>query len=188
MVAIPNRWTFSAFFHYTLPLLWAGSCVLCWAIFSSSTPENAAGKGVQAIFSMLSPFLTVAILVVLLNIWFGKRIYGHSGGWLYTEKRLFGFRWGAFQYDLDLLTECRACFIDGKNLQNREELERLRGAGAVIRRRGKRGPEYVMPCWACRVVYDNQKLIFLVAPSEPSVKKLADSIEAVMRLHRERRN
>lgn len=189
MVVLPNRRTYPAFFRYILPVLWVGSCVLVGAIFSATPSENAEIKGMTAIFSMLCPFLCAATLILLLNVWFGKQVYSYSDGWLRTEKSLFGFHWGVFYYDLDLLEECRACFIDGKNLRNHEELERLRQAGAVICRKGARkGPEYVKPCWACRAVYDNQTLIFLAAPARLPVEELAEFMGAVMRLHAEKRD
>lgn len=91
---------------------------------------------------MFAPFLGVAVLFVLLDSWFGRTVYEARGEWLHTEKILFGYRRDAFDYDLDLLTECHIFQVDGGTPVNSEELKRLGHAGATIRHRGRTGPEY----------------------------------------------
>lgn len=117
-------------------------CIFTWILLSLRPQTDPVAEGFRLIFSMFAPFLSVAVLFVLLDSWFGRTVYEGCGEWLHTEKILFGYRRDAFDYDLDLLTECHISPVDGGTPVNREELERLRHAGATIRRRGRTGPEY----------------------------------------------
>ena len=130
--------------------------------------------------------LSVGILAVLLDIWFGKRIYEARNGWVHAEKRLFGLRRDAFDYDPELLSECSVLHVDEHTPLSGEELERLRHAGATICRRGRRGQQYPAPCWVCRLVYDGQVLFLLAAPSREPADRLAEFMAAVIRTRRER--
>lgn len=187
MVAIPNRRTYPGFLLAILPLLWAGICALTWVILSLPPQTGTVAESIRTIFCMLGPFLSLGMLFVLLDSWFGRTIYEARDGWLHTEKNLFGFRRNAFDYDLDLLTECQLSHIGKNTPVDHEELERLRHAGAAIRRKGRTGPEYPAPCDVCRIIYDGQPLVLLAAPSRHPVERLAEFIEAVMRQHREKR-
>ena len=187
MITIQNFRMFPGFLLVVLPLLWLGSCVLTWIVlFVPFSQPNILGESVKAVFSLFSPFFSVAILVIMLNIWFGRRIYEVRNGWLHTEKRLFGLRWDAFDYDPDLLSECSMAHMDEHTTLNGMELERLRHAGAVIRRRGKMGTEYPASCWVCRLVYDEQILFLHASPSQKPVGRLAEFMETVIRTHREK--
>ena len=156
-------------------------------LFVPFSRTNVPEESVRAVFSLFAPFLSVAISAVMLNIWLGKRVYKVRNGWLHTEKRLFGLRWDAFDYDPDLLSECSMTHMDEHTTLNRMELERLRHAGAVIRRRGNSGTEYPAPCWVCRLVYDGQILFLLASSSQEPAGRLAEFMETVIRTHRERR-
>ena len=87
MITIQNFRMFPGFLLVVLPLLWLGSCVLTWIVlFVPFSQPNILGESVKAVFSLFSPFFSVAILVIMLNIWFGRRIYEVRNGWLHTEK------------------------------------------------------------------------------------------------------
>lgn len=187
MVAIPNYHAFPKFLPVIFTLLWLGVCVLAWFLLSMSPQPEILNESMRVIFSLFAPFLSVGILAALLDIWFGKRIYEVRNGWLHTEKRLFGLRRDAFDYDPELVTECSVSHVDGSTPLSGDELERLRHAGAVICRRGKMGAEYPAPGWVCRLVYDGQLLILLAGPSREPAARLAEFMETVIRTCRERR-
>ncbi len=178
---------FSGFLLVIFPVLWLGSCALSWILLSTPSPPDVLGQSLIAVFSLLVPFFSVSILAFLLNIWFGKRVYEVRNGWLHTENRLFSLRWGAFDYDPDLLSECSVLHIDKHTPLSGQDLERLKHAGATIRRRGKRGPEYPAPCWVFRLVYDGQLLFLLASPSREPADQLAEFMGTVIRTWREKR-
>ena len=186
MIGIPNYRMFSGFLLVILPLLWLGACAFTWVFLSIPPQPEVMGESMRAVFSLFAPFLSVGILAVLLDIWFGKRIYEARNGWVHAEKRLFGLRRDAFDYDPELLSECSVLHVDEHTPLSGAELERLRHAGATICRRGRRGQQYPAPCWVCRLVYDGQVLFLLAAPSREPADRLAEFMAAVIRTRRER--
>lgn len=150
MIAIPNYHKFPGFLLVILPLLWLVVGILTWVFLSIPPQPEVPGESMRAIFSLFTPFLGVGILAVLLDIWFGKRIYEVRNGWLHTEKRLFGLRRDAFDYEPELLSECSMHHVDENTPLRGDKLERLRHAGATIRRRGRMGPEHPAPMLGLR--------------------------------------
>lgn len=187
MISIPNYRMFSGFLLVILPLLWLGACAFTWIFLFLPPQPEVTGESIRAVFSLFAPFLSVGILAVLLDIWFGRRVYEVRNGWVHTEKRLFDLRRDAFDYDPELLSECSVLHVDEHAPLSGEELERLRHAGAAICRRGRKGPDIAGPCWVCRLVYDGQLLFLLAAPSREPADRLAEFMAAVIRTRREKR-
>lgn len=86
MIGIPNYRMFSGFFLVILPLLWLGACAFTWIFLSIPPQPEVMGESMRAVFSLFAPFLSVGILAVLLDIWFGKRIYEARNGWGMRKK------------------------------------------------------------------------------------------------------
>ena len=87
MIGIPNYRMFSGFLLVILPLLWLGACAFTWIFLSIPPQSEVMGESMRAVFSLFAPFLSVGILAVLLDIWFGKRIYEARNGWVHAKKK-----------------------------------------------------------------------------------------------------
>lgn len=66
-------------------------CIFTWILLSLPPQTDPVAEGFRLIFSMFAPFLSVAVLFVLLDSWFGRTVYEARGEWLHTEKILFGY-------------------------------------------------------------------------------------------------
>lgn len=79
----------------------------------SPLPAAADGSRGRGILTHIQHVCPVFERSVLLDSWFGRTIYEARDEWLHTGKILFGYRRDAFDYDLDLLTECHIFQVDG---------------------------------------------------------------------------